>query len=111
VGRVDFREPARAVRDRIRAVDPWPGAFTTLDGEILKLWRPRLADAPTAPAGTVLGLDGDALLVACGDGAVAIGEGQLPGRKRMAMRALVAGRPIPPGTRLGASDPAVDGSH
>jgi methionyl-tRNA formyltransferase len=50
--------------------------------------------------GVVLGVDRDGLLVACGDGAVAVAEAQLPGRKRMPTLALVAGRPIPRGTRL-----------
>ncbi len=102
-GRIDWSQPARRVRDRIRGVDPWPGAYTTLDGEPLKLWRPSLAEGPSGAApGTVLGLREGALLVACGEGAVRIAEGQLPGRKRLPLPALVAGRPIPPGTALGA---------
>ena len=55
---------------------------------------------PAAPPGTVLGADRDGLVVACGDGAVAFAELQLPGRKRMSARALLVGRPIPPGTVL-----------
>jgi len=51
--------------------------------------------------GTVLGADRDGLVVACGEGAVAFGELQLPGRKRMAARALLVGRAIPPGSVLG----------
>jgi methionyl-tRNA formyltransferase len=100
-GRVDWSLPAARVRDLLRAVDPWPGAFTTLAGEPLKLWRPKLASGGGAP-GEVLGADRDGLIVACGEGALAIAELQLPGRKRMAAQALLAGRPIPPGTRLGA---------
>jgi methionyl-tRNA formyltransferase len=94
-GRVDWSAPASAVSARIRGVDPWPGAFTTLDGEALKLWRPRVVDPPRADAapGTVLGLAREGLIVACGAGAVALGELQLPGRKRLAAQALVAGRP------------------
>ncbi len=99
-GRVRWEEPAARVRDRVRAVDPWPGAFTILDGEPLKLWRARVASGGGEP-GRVLGADRDGLIVACGAGAVAIGELQLPGRKRMAATALLAGRPIPVGTRLG----------
>jgi methionyl-tRNA formyltransferase len=102
-GRIEWAEPAARVRDRIRGVDPWPGAFTLLDGEPLKLWRPALwpRDPAGAPPGAVLGVADGRLLVACADGAVAIAEGQLPGRRRLGMGALVAGRPIPPGTVLG----------
>src|SRR5437763_6908028 len=122
-GRVDWSRPARLVSCHTRGVDPWPGAFTTLDGEALKLWRPRLdpgGSTGTRPAGafvtapgTVLGASPDGLLVACGPGgaeALAIGELQLPGRKRLPAAALLAGRPIPAGTVLGtepgAKDPA-----
>src|SRR5579871_3770340 len=96
-GRVRWDEPAARVRDRVRAVDPWPGAFTLLDGEPLKLWRARVSSGGGEP-GRVLGADRDGLHVACGEGAVAIGELQLPGRKRLPAAALLAGRPIPPGT-------------
>lgn len=106
-GRVDWSQPAARVRDRIRGVDPWPGAFTLLEGQPLKLWRPRLApqagieSAAGAAPGTVLRADASGLTVACGAGAVVVAEAQLPGRKRMAVGALVAGRAIAAGTVLG----------
>jgi methionyl-tRNA formyltransferase len=107
-GRVDFAAGARAVRDLVRGCDPWPTGWTLLDGEVLKLFRPRVVSGSGEP-GTVLGADRDGLIVACGnppqgiDGrnAVAFGELQLPGRRRMPAAALLAGRSIPPGTRLG----------
>jgi methionyl-tRNA formyltransferase len=99
-GRVDFAQGARAVRDLVRGCDPWPVAFTTLDGEPLKLFHPKVVSGSGAP-GVVLGADRDGLLVGCGDDAVAFGELQLPGKKRMVASALLAGRPILRGTRLG----------
>jgi methionyl-tRNA formyltransferase len=98
-GRLDWTRAAAAVRNLTRGVDPWPGAWTLLDGEPLKLWSAREVEGAGDP-GTVLGVDRDGLIVACGQGAVAFAEAQLPGRKRMTVAALVAGRPIPPGTRL-----------
>lgn len=99
-GRIDWTQPAAQVRDRIRAVDPAPGAFTSLDGEPLKVGRPRLVSGSGSP-GRVMGADRDGLIVGCGDGALAIGELQLPGKRRMPAAALLAGRPIAPGTLLG----------
>jgi methionyl-tRNA formyltransferase len=99
-GHVDFAAGARAVRDLVRGCDPWPTAYTTLEGEPLKLFRPKLVSGRGAP-GVVMGADRDGLLVGCGDDAVAFGELQLPGRKRLPAAALLAGRPIPTGTRLG----------
>ncbi len=107
-GRLDFAQPARAVSSRARGVDPWPGATALLDGEVIKLYRPRVSAAGAlasarvvAQPGTVLRADGDGLVVACGDGAVAFGELQLPGRKRLPTGVVLNGHPIEPGTRLG----------
>jgi methionyl-tRNA formyltransferase len=99
-GRVDFAAGARAVRDLVRGCDPWPNGHTFLDGEILKLFRPKLVSGSGEP-GIVLGADRDGLIVGCGADAVAFGELQLPGRKRLPAQSLLAGRPIPPKTRLG----------
>jgi methionyl-tRNA formyltransferase len=107
-GRVDFAAGARAVRDLVRGCDPWPTGWTLLDGEPLKLFRPRVVSGAGTP-GVVLGADRDGLIVACGESAsgldgknaVAFGELQLPGKRRMTAQALLAGRAIPTGTRLG----------
>lgn len=100
-GVVDWKLPARDVRNLIRGVDPWPVARSVLAGEPLKMWGARLAAGAGAP-GEVLAADREGLVVACGAGAVAIAELQLPGRKRLAVPAFVAGKRIAVGTRLGA---------
>jgi len=107
-GRLDFAQPARAVSARARGVDPWPGATALLDGEVVKLFRPRVVPAgdllpvrAAAQPGTVLRADGDGLVIACGDGAAAFGELQLPGRKRLPIGVVLNGHAIEPGTRLG----------
>jgi len=93
------------VSAQARGVDPWPGATAALDGEPLRLFRPRVvAEAGArAPAGEVLAVGPQGLEVACGEGAIAFAELQLPGRKRLPAAAVVAGRPIPPGTQLGGA--------
>jgi methionyl-tRNA formyltransferase len=70
-GRLDFSLPARVLHARLRGFSPWPGAFTTLDGKVLKILAatPRAAGAPGLPGrpgGAVRGPGG--LLVACGEG-------------------------------------------
>jgi methionyl-tRNA formyltransferase len=103
-GRVDFARPAPEVDAWIRGMDPWPGAFTSLAGDRLKLFASTSVGAPRGPAGEpgeVLSVDSRGLLVACGDGAVFVRELQLPGRRRIGAVALCTGRPIPAGTRLG----------
>jgi methionyl-tRNA formyltransferase len=98
-GWLDFSVPARELSARARGVDPWPGPTAVLDGEPIKLFAPRVVAGQGAP-GAVLGMSPQGLQVACGDGAVAFAELQLPGRKRLPAAAVVAGRPIPPGTTL-----------
>lgn len=114
-GRVDFTRSAEEVSAQMRGVDPWPGAFTTLpagfgglgpEGEpvILKLFKPRLSSGKAAP-GELLGVDRNGLHVACGEGAIAIAEVQLPGRKRMTASALNSGLQLPRGLIFGGGQP------
>jgi methionyl-tRNA formyltransferase len=99
-GWLDFSVPAREVSARARGVDPWPGPTAALDGEPVKLFAPRVVPGQGVP-GAVLGMAPEGLVVACGDGAVAFGQLQLPGRKRLPAAAVLAGHPIPVGTTLG----------
>jgi methionyl-tRNA formyltransferase len=99
-GRVDFAAGARAVRDLLRGCDPWPTAYTMLGDDALKLFRARIVSGAGAP-GVVMGADRDGLIVGCGADAIAFAELQLPGKKRMSAQALLAGRPIATGTKLG----------
>ena len=99
-GRIDWSKSARRVVDHARAMHPWPGAFTTLDGEVLKLFAPSTEAGQGAP-GTVQS-SSDGLVVACGEGAARFAEAQLPNKRRMPVAELTKGRPIAPGTVLGA---------
>jgi len=104
-GIIDWNHAAEAVVNRIRGVDPWPGAVTSLDGQPLKLFAAAIApkdDTSEAEPGQVLGLDDLGLHVACRQGACVVAEVQAAGRKRMTARAFCSGRPIPVGTRLGS---------
>lgn len=101
-GRIDWSRPAAELHNLVRGLDPWPGAYTTLDGELLKLAQTHpSADPGDAPPGTVLGVTPDGLRIACGAGQLTIGALQLPGRKRLPAADFLRGRPLPPGTRLG----------
>jgi methionyl-tRNA formyltransferase len=98
-GQLDFARPAAVVSARARGVDPWPGATVMLAGEPAKVFSPRLVPGTGKP-GEILGLVPQGLAVACGAGAIAFADIQLPGRKRMAAKALLAGHPVPAGTLL-----------
>jgi methionyl-tRNA formyltransferase len=96
-GRLDFRQSARAVSARARGVDPWPGATVLVGGETARLFLPSEVSGRGRP-GEFLGLVPEGLAIACGEGAVAFAEVQMPSRKRMSAKALLAGHPIQPGT-------------
>jgi methionyl-tRNA formyltransferase len=102
-GLIDWTRPAPELHNRVRGLDPWPGAYTILAGEPLKLGRTRPLDEPhNAAPGTVLAADQDGVNLACGQGVLRIGELQLPGRKRLAAADFLRGCPLPAGTLLGA---------
>lgn len=108
-GRVDFRKSAQAVHDHVRGMSPWPGAFTTLEGKVVKIHRTHVGSAtrPGAAPGEVLVADKAHLLVACGgadgapSGSVELAQVQLEGRKAVRGVEWVMGRGIREGQRLG----------
>jgi methionyl-tRNA formyltransferase len=98
VTRVVWTEDALAVSRRIRAFDPQPAAWTTLDGTGVKLFLARAVDGSGRP-GEVLAV-GPRLRVAAGRGAVEISEVQPAGRTRMAAEAWSRGRAVRAGQVL-----------
>ncbi|HEX9668713.1 MAG TPA: methionyl-tRNA formyltransferase, partial [Thermoanaerobaculia bacterium] len=111
-GRADWTLAAPALFDRLRAYTPWPGLWATLREEPVKLVAarpldevPPLLDAASprrgAPPGTVLGLAGGRLAVACGGGtALGLETLQRPGRRALAAAAFAHGERLRPGERL-----------
>ncbi|MBM2886139.1 methionyl-tRNA formyltransferase [Chromobacterium phragmitis] len=97
---IDWTLPAAAVARAIRAYNPAPGAFTSLNGEPLKLWLAS-AEAGRAEPGMVVAADADGVLVGAGEGLVRVSVLQAAGGKRLAARDFVAGRASLAGTRLG----------
>jgi methionyl-tRNA formyltransferase len=103
-GQVDWTQPAEAIARQVRGCNPWPVAETQLSGAQLRIWRAQVAEgtAPGTAPGTVIGLLGDALLVACGSGVLAISELQPAGKRRMPAAEFARARPLA-GVRLAAA--------
>lgn len=81
-GRIDWSQPAASVHNRIRGLQPWPGAYTGFRGHTLHIWKARPAKvAPGLPAGTIAGVKPP--VIACGAGGLELLELQLEGRKRL----------------------------
>ena len=86
--RVDWNQGAVHIHRQIRAFNPWPMAEARLGEEPLRLLRASVADAAgrAAAPGTLLGLDGDGIRVACGEGVLAVRELQRAGKRPVAAR-------------------------
>lgn len=93
---VDWTRSAKEVDRLIRGLSPFPGAWTLIDGERVKLLASRVA-AGEGKAGQVLD---DALTVACGDGAVSLLRLQRAGKAAQDAETFLRGRPVQQGTRL-----------
>lgn len=102
-GRINWSDAARDIVNRVRAVTPWPGAFTTQGEKILKIWKAREDETSTGvKAGTVIRAGGSGIAVAAGDGrAVLLTELQLSGKRRVPAGAFILGTKIAEGDMLG----------
>ena len=100
---IDWSEPAQKISALIRALDPVPGARTTLDGKEVKVFSSNVLDGggEKGDSGLVLNHRQEALVVKTGRGAVGIGEIQAPGKKRMPVADFVRGFSFPEKTVLG----------
>ncbi len=102
-GHIDWAESAVDIDRRIRAMTPWPGAYTVWEGKGLKILRAHLLPGRTAELmpGTV-SEEADALVVHTGDGLIALDLLQLAGKKAAGAEAFLRGRPQFDGANLGA---------
>ena len=98
---IDWRLPADVIERRVRAFDPFPGASFQAHGETIKLWRaqPERLAAAAAP-GTVVTVDAQHAVVACGDGALALLDVQRPGGKRGPVGQWLQAHPLALGETL-----------
>lgn len=99
-GLIDWRRTAREIHNQVRGMAVWPGAYTSLDGQTLKIFRTLTGNGVGTP-GTVLRASRGTLEIACGNGSLLIGELQLAGKKRLECASFLAGFSIREGAILG----------
>lgn len=102
---IHWQLPATVIGQRIRAFDPFPGASTQAQGEVIKLWAGAVVDV-ALPAGVqpgqIIQADEHGVLVACGQGAMRLAVLQRAGGKRLAAADFLRGFALQPGMMLGA---------
>lgn len=98
-GHIDWKKGANEINRQVRAFNPWPGAFTKLGDQWLKIYKGEIRERPlTGKAGAVVWVGSDFIEVETGKDSFRIKEVQLEGRRRMTIRDFLSGHPIPVGT-------------
>lgn len=102
MGLLDFHKNAEELERLIRGMDPWPSAYTFLNGKSLKVWKAAVEQKTSGQEepGTVTGTDKEGIHVTCGQDSLILKEIQLEGKKRMDAAAFLRGYPIETGTML-----------
>ena len=103
MGKIDFGKDAVALRNLVRGLNPWPSAFTYMDGKMLKIWDASVSEGgkKDAEPGTVTEVTKDAISVATGNGNLVLNEVQLEGKKRMPVKDFLLGNKLEVGFKLG----------
>ncbi|MFD2670200.1 methionyl-tRNA formyltransferase [Marinicrinis sediminis] len=107
--RLDWERKSKQLHDQVRAMSPWPGAFTTYQGDGFKVWKTRMPAASEmenwpwqqAQVGEVVAASAVGMAVRTGDGVLVLEEIQPAGKKRMTVQAYLAGKGIQVGERFG----------
>lgn len=97
LGEIDWNQSAEEIYNLIRGVNPWPGAYTELDGDKIKIWESKISERENSSQkpGTIIKADQNTgILVQTGDGIISIEKLQLPGGKRLDVQDFLNGHPI-----------------
>jgi len=101
-GRIDWRKPGQKIHNFVRALQPFPGAFTFVSRQRVTIWKVQaIKGKPSQRPGCVSAVDKDALRIACADGEVAIVELQPESKKRMTAQEYLNGAKVAVGDALG----------
>ncbi len=104
MGEIDFTKSAVQIERMIRGLNPWPSAYTFLDGKSLKIWKAEAIEGESGESGKIVDVKKDGIFVMTGKGLLIIKELQLAGKKRMTTEAFLLGYEIDKGTILGKGD-------
>ena len=103
LGRIDWSKPAQELDWLVRGTTPWPGAFTTLGDQTIKVFELTALDGAASGApGEIIAADArQGLVVSCGDHDVVLAQIQMPGAKRMNAKDYLRGHTMETGVCLG----------
>ena len=102
-GLMDFTQPVEVLERKVRALNPWPSAFTHMDEKLLKIWDATVIQDNNVKVGDYgkVKTDGKTcFMVACDGGYLSVNELQLEGKKRMKVEDFLRGYSVKEGTVL-----------
>ena len=104
MGLIDFNRTAEEIERLIRGLNPWPSAYTYLEGKTLKIWDADVVEQDyEGTPGEVIQVTKDSIIIKTSSGSLAVKELQLEGKKRMTVDAFLRGYSILPGVILNNS--------
>lgn len=102
MGEIDWKKPAKEIEQLIRGLNPWPSAYTKMNGKTLKLWSAEVfEEVSERKPGQIAKVTKDSICVQTGKGLLKICELQLEGKKRMETGAFLRGYILEEGELLG----------
>ena len=105
MGDLDWKKDAVLLEQLIRGLNPWPSAYTHLNGKTLKIWSAEVEERETKEKpGTVVEVNKKELKVQTGKGILSLKEVQIEGKKRMEIDAFLRGNTVKEGIVLGLTE-------
>lgn len=90
--KIDFNKTSKEVHNQIRGMYPFPVAYTTLDGEIIKICESRLSDKQASDPGKIINIYDDGIGVSCIDKEIIITKLKPSGKKEMSAKDYINGK-------------------
>lgn len=100
-GSIDWSKSAGEIHCHIRGMDPWPTAYSFLNGKRFRFFSPELSDREVnQEPGSIISADRSGLILATGKGALLVREIQPEGKKRMSVEAYLCGQSLENGSQF-----------
>ena len=95
LGNIDWNKSAIDIHNLVRGINPWPSAYTTYEGQTMKIWKTKVIDKNSdKDPGTIISVDKEGINVSTSEGIVQIKEIQMAGKKRMEVPEYIKGNNI-----------------
>lgn len=99
-GNIDWNQSAVQIERLIRGLNPWPSAFSYLNGKMIKIWSAKVNEMHKGEPGEIIHADKSSFIVCCGEKSLEILELQAEGKKRMSCDAWLRGVRIENGMKF-----------